>query len=148
MNSLISEAVKAADSENEDMLAGREVAMPEEWEDHVQHWDAHVRVMQSRQFKEEADPMARAKMKDHVYWTEEAMIEKMRNNPEFEAKLATLTLFPIFHHEGFIAPRSLEQQIAMVQGQANRGDQVTGQIPGSNPQDIAELQNAKERIKK
>ena len=129
-------------------MAGREVGMPEEYEDHVIHWNAHVKVMQSRQFKEEADPLVRAKMKDHLYWTEEAMIHKMRNNPEFEAKLATLTLFPIYHHEGFIAPRSLEQQIAMVQGQANRGDQVTGQIPGKSPEEIKEMENAKDQLRR
>ena len=148
MNTLITEAVRSADSENEDLMAGRDVAMPEEYEDHVIHWNAHVKVMQSRQFKEEADPIVRAKMKDHLFWTEEAMIDKMRNNPEFEAKLATLTLFPVYHHSGFIAPRSLEQQMAMVQGQANRGDQVKGQIPGKSPEEIQELQNAKDSLRR
>ena len=90
--------------------------------------------MQSRQYKEEADPKARLGLKDHLFWTEEIMIEKMAQNPEFEAKLATLTLFPVFHHDSFVAPpRSQEQQIAAVQGAANRGDQVNGQIPGTDP---------------
>ena len=131
LSTLTTEAVKAADSENEDIMAGRPVEMPEEWENHITHWNAHSRVMQSRQFKEEADPKVRAVMKDHVYWTEEAMIKKMKNNPEFEARLATLLLFPLFHHEGFVAPRSVEQQQAVVQGQANQGMAVTGQIPGT-----------------
>lgn len=148
MNSLITEAIKAADSENEDLMAGRPVEMPEEWEDHFLHWESHAKVMQSRQFKEEMEPQARATFKDHVFWTEEAMIRKAKLNPEFEAKIATLTLFPLFHHKGFVPPRSLEQQMAMVQGQANRGDPVTGQIPGSNPSDILEMQNAKDNVRR
>jgi hypothetical protein len=147
MTTLITEAVRSADSENEDLMAGRPVLMPEEWENHILHWEAHAKIMQSRQFKEESDPQIRAKFKDHVYWTEEAMIDKYRKNPEFEAKAATLLLFPLFEHEGYVAPRSMEQQIAMTQGQANRGAEVTGQIPGSNSQDIIETQNAKDRLK-
>lgn len=147
LTTLLTEAIKAADSETEDIMAGREVMMPEEWEDHIKHWESHSKAMQSRQYKEEASPQVRAKMKDHVYWTEEAMLKKMRNNPEFEAKLATLLLFPLFHHEGFVAPRSIEQQVAMVQGAANRGAPVDGQIPGSSPEDNAEADRMKKNLK-
>jgi hypothetical protein len=42
----------------------------------------------------------------------------------------------------------MEQQMAMVQGQANRGDMVTGQIPGANAQDIIETQNAKDNLRR
>jgi hypothetical protein len=148
MHTLISEAIKAADSENEDMMAERDVAMPEEHEDHIKHWESHVMNMQSRQYKEEASPIARAKLKDHVFYTERAIIYKMRNNPEFEAKVATLTLFPIYSHPDYVPARSMEQQMAMVQGQANRGDMVTGQIPGANAQDIIETQNAKDNLRR
>ena len=141
MHTLISEALRSADSENEDLLSGFGAEMPEEWEDHIQHWDSHVKAMQSRQFKTEADPQARAALKDHVYWTEEIMIEKFLTNPEFEARVATLTLFPIFHHESYNSPaRSLEQQIAQVQGAANRGDETDNIIPGTNPQEAANAQ--------
>lgn len=140
MNTLITAAVEAADAENEDILAGREVGEPQEWEDHIQHWQSHVRTMQGRQFKEDVDPVAVAKFKDHLFWTEEAMLDKARRNPEFAAKLATLTLFPIFVHSGFEAPQSREHQAALVQGQANRGEEVTGVIPGISTEDISEEQ--------
>ena len=141
LQTIITEAVKAADSENEDLLAGREIAQPEEWEDHVIHWQSHTQHMQSRQFKEEATPEVRKMFKKHVYDTEELIIEKIQQNPEFEAKVATLTLFPLFYHESYTSPaRSLEQQMAMVQGQANRGDEVTGQIPGTDPAEAANAQ--------
>lgn len=131
MQTLVSEAIKAADSENEDLMQGEPVAPPEEWEDHIQHWDSHARAMQSRSFKEEATPEIRAAFKEHVLITEKAMLEKARSNPLFQSKLATLVNFPLFYHADSFAPASKEHQEAMVQGQANRGDAVSGMIPGT-----------------
>ena len=136
LSSLTTEAIKSADSENEDLLAGREVALPEEWEDHIAHWDSHSKQMQSRSFKEEATEEVRQIFKEHLFWTEEAMMEKAKISQLFQAKLASLELFPIFYHEGFSAPASREHQAAMVQGQANRGDEVTGSIPGIPSEEI------------
>lgn len=147
MSSILTEAVKAADSIVEDLLAGRSVAPLEEWHDFIVHWSAYSRAMQARTYNEDVDPDIRARFKDHVFWTEKAMIRKMNKNPEFEAKVATLTLFPLFTHPNYSPARSREQQMAMVQGQANRGDSVTGQIPGTSTQDILEQQNAKARLK-
>lgn len=140
MQTLISEAVKAADSENEDLMQGLPVALPEEWEDHIQHWDSHARCMQSRSFKEEATPEVRAAFKEHILVTEKAMLEKAKTNPLFQSKLATLVNFPIFYHANASAPASKEHQEAMVQGQANRGDAVTGMIPGTPSEDLAREQ--------
>lgn len=147
MTTLMTEAVRASDSIVEDIMAGREVAPLEEWHDFVIHWQTYAKAMQSRSFNEEASPLIRNRFKDHVYWTERAMIRKMRKNPEFEAKLSTLTLFPLFDHPDYVPARSLEQQMAVVQGQANRGDAITGQIPGSSPEDIAAIENAKKQLK-
>ena len=146
MSSLATEALKAADSMVEDIMAGRDVAPLEDWHDLIAHWETYVKSMQARSFNEEATPDIRAKMKDHVFWTEEAMIQKGQKNPEFQARLATLTLFPIFHHTNFAPPVSREHQMAMVQGQANRGDEVTGQIPGTSPQEIKEQEFAKKQL--
>ena len=63
------------------------------------------------------------------------MIEKMSNNPLFQAKLASLKLFPIFYHGDNTTPYSAEHQEAMVQGQANRGEAVSGMIPGKDKED-------------
>ena len=148
LSTLATEAVKAADSIVEDIMAGREVAPLEDWHDLIIHWEAYVKSMQGRAFNEEANPEIRAKMKDHLFWTEEAMIDKAAKNPEFEAKLATLTLFPVFMHTNYFVPRSREQQIAMVQGQTNRGAEVTGMIPGTSPQEMQEEQFAKEKLRR
>lgn len=135
MQSLISEAVRSADSENEDLMSGEPVGLPEEWEDHIVHWEAHVRHMQSRAFKEEATPEVRKAFKEHLKIHEEAMFLKMQTSPQFEAHLARLKTFPIFHHAQ-PSPKSAEHQEAMVQGQANRGEPISGQIPGQDSNQI------------
>jgi len=65
----------------------------------------------------------------------------MSTNPLFQSKIANLKLFPIFYHGDMGLPQSAQQQEAMVQGQANRGDQITGQIPGTDNEDMMEVNN-------
>ena len=132
MVQLATEAIRAADSENEDLLSGEDVGMPEDWEDHIAHWESHVRAVQSRSFKEDASLEIQAAMKQHIHITEQLMIEKMGTNPLFQAKVAELKLFPLFFHEMGAQPMSAAHQEAMVQGQANRGEEVTGAIPGED----------------
>lgn len=135
MVKMSTDAVNAADSENEDLLAGEEVGLPEDWEDHIAHWESHVRVIQSRSFKEEASPEIQDAMKQHIHITEQLIMEKMATNPLFQSKVAALKLFPIFYHDQGQTPFSKEHQEAMVQGQSNRGEQVSGVIPGDDSED-------------
>lgn len=137
--SLASEAIRNADSENEDLMAGEPVALPEEFEDHIAHWNSHVKAMQSRSFKEESTDEVYEAMREHVFETEELMIEKASNSPLFQSQLANLKLFPIYHHDNFAPPASKEHQEAMVQGQSNRGEPVSGMIPGTDA-DIREVE--------
>ena len=137
---LATEAVRSADSENEDIMSERVVALPEEWEEHIAHWRSHVKAMQSRTFKEEASNAAVDAMKQHVFITEKLMLDKASRNPNFQAQLATLPNFPIFHHAA-PAPMSAEHQQAMVEGQANRGEAISGQIPGTPIEDIERQRN-------
>jgi len=131
---LTAAAIQAADAENEDMLAGEGVHPPERWEDHVLHWDSHVRFMQTRSFKE-STPEVKEDFEEHLFITERAIIEKMQLNPLFQAQVAQLKLFPLFAHEEFTVPASAQQQEALVQGQANRGEQVSGNIPAQVQQE-------------
>lgn len=140
LNNILTSAVQCADSENEDILAGRQYADVQEWEEHIIHWESHAQIMQSRQFKEEVIPENREKMKDHLFWTEEAMFEKAKLSPIYDAKLATLPLFPIFHHPQFAMPMSMEQRTAMVNGQTNQGSAVTTAIPGMSKEDLMSQQ--------
>ena len=136
MNSLLTTSVRAAESETEDIMAGRPVGDPEEFEDHIIHWKVHSKAMQERTFKEECPPEYREEMMEHIAIHEFLMVEKARTNPLFQAKLAELANFPIFPN-GF-TPRSMEQQRALVQGQANRGEPITGMIPGEDKSEIEE----------
>lgn len=135
--SLITEAVRSADSENEDILSGKPCGEPEEWEDHIIHWRAHSKAIQSRSFKEETPIEIQNAMIAHISDTEFAMVEKAKENQLFQAKLAELSLFPLFYREGFV-PQSREQSTAIVQGAANRGEPLSGQIPAMEPQAFPE----------
>jgi hypothetical protein len=140
--SLIAEATRAADSENEDMLAGREVADPQEWEDHIQHWQAHSSRVQERSFKEDVPTEVQEDFLEHLFNTEVLMLEKAANNPEFQAQLATLKLFPIFDHSASpvnFTPQSREQAAAVAQGQANQGMEPSTLIPGQINEDTARM---------
>ena len=69
-------------------------------------------------------------MLEHLAVHEFLMVEKAQANPNFEAQLATLPSFPVFPN-GFI-PKSAEHQTAVIQGAANRGEEVIGIIPGED----------------
>ena len=129
MNTLLTAAVKSAESENEDILAGKPVGEPETWEDHIIHWRTHMRVLQSRSFKEDTPDEVRLTMIEHISTTEYAMIEKAKSNPLFEAKIAELALFPIASPA--YTARSKEHMEALVNAQVNKGTEVTATIPGT-----------------
>ncbi len=136
MNSLLTTSVRAAESETEDIMAGRPVGDPEEFEDHIIHWKVHCKAMQERTFKEECPVEYRNKMMEHIAIHEFLMVEKARANPLFQAKLAELSLFPVFPN-GF-TPMSAEQQRVIVQGEANQGLPISGVIPGQDKSEIEE----------
>lgn len=134
MNSLLTVSVRAAESETEDIMAGRPVGDPEDFEDHIAHWKVHTKAMQERTFKEECPPEFREEMMQHIAIHEFLMVERARANPLFEAKLSELANFPIFPN-GF-TPKSKEQQQIIVQGDANRGAPITGMIPGEDKSEL------------
>jgi len=132
VTTLMAESVRSAESENEDILSGKPVADPEEFEEQIIHWRVHAKAFQARSFKEEVPPEMRAELKDHQAMHEFLMIQKAQENPLFQAKLAELQNFPMFYREGF-QPASAEHQAAVVQGQTNQGEPVTGAIPATDP---------------
>lgn len=135
MNSLITESIKTAESENEDMAQGIDVADPEAWEEHIQHWHAHVKRMQTRSFKEEMPPEFRKDFAEHVMAHEYLMVEQAKINQKFSAELAQISAFPLFYRDPSFRPTSAQQAEAQVQGAANRGEPVEEQIPDmQNPQ--------------
>lgn len=132
VTTLLVEAVRSSESENEDLLAGKPVADPEEFEDQLVHWRVHTKAMQARSFKEEVPPEMRETLKEHVSIHEFIMIQKAKENPLFQAKLAELSQFPMFYREGF-QPQSAAQQEALLNGQLSNGGEITGAIPANDP---------------
>lgn len=135
MNTLITSALRAADSENEDILNGEEVGAPEDFEDTIAHLSSHYKAVQNRSFKEEIPEPIVQKMLDHIGMHERVAYNKAKENPLFQAKLAQLELFPLVYKE-FYTPISQEHAKADVEGAANRGDMSNNMIPATmEPED-------------
>lgn len=128
MTTVITEAVTTAESELEDLMNGLEVAEPKEWEDHITKLAIFYKRIQSRSFKEDVPPKFRENVKEHIQVTEMLANDKAQINPAFAARLAQLELYPMFL-EGVLPPPSAQQQEAIANGQTNRGEPVTAQIP-------------------
>lgn len=127
--SLKTQAVDAADAIVERLQAGEPVSDPEEYQNHIVHWEALFSLFNNISFTEEAPNDVFLKAKEHMIVREKLMIEKSKVNPSFAAELARFPDFPLFYHPEYAPPASREQQEAVVQGQANRGEMVTGSIP-------------------
>jgi len=135
MVSVATSAIHSAESEVEDIMAGEEVSPPEFYEDHVAKLKVFYAALQSRAFKEEADNDIYETFIQHVSLQEQMALDRAVNSPLISAELATLKLYPItpaLQAQAKEIVKSLEQQMAMVQGQANRGEEVDGQIPGTD----------------
>lgn len=133
MTSLLTESLRAAEAENEALLSGKEVPEPAPYEDPITHWRAHVQRMQSYNLKIASNPGDLEKLEEHIWMTEFLMVEKAKVNPTFEAELAKLKLFPIYYRDGQgFQPSSKAHQAAVVQGQANRGEEISGAIPADD----------------
>lgn len=127
--SMKSRAVDAADAIVERILAGEPVSNPEEFQSHLVHWETMASLFNSISFIEEAPNDVFLTAKEHMMLREKLMIAKAKINPTFAAELSRFKDFPLFYHPEYAPPASREQQEAIVQGQANRGEAITGAIP-------------------
>ncbi len=133
MTSLLTESLRSAEAENEALLSGKPVPEPAGYEESIVHWRVHIQRLQSFSLKMAANPGDIEQLEQHIWMTEFLMFEKAKENEAFQAKLATLTLFPVYYRDGQgFKPSSKEHQTAVVQGQANRGEEITGAIPGDD----------------
>lgn len=132
MTSLITEALRAAESENESMLAGETVGDPEVWEDLITHWRVHTMEIQKRSFKEDTPPAIRDTFIHHIKMTEFLIDQKMQQNPLFESQVAQLAQYPLFYKPQNM-PRSAQDQMVQKQGDANLGVPSGASIPAETP---------------
>lgn len=146
MTSLLTEALRSAEAENEALLSGKPVPEPAPYEEHLTHWRVHIQRLQSYNLKVSSNPKDFEGIEEHIWMTEFLMVEKAKENPTFQAQLAELKLFPIYYRDGQgFVPSSKEHQVAMVQGQANRGEPITGNIPAQDVEETKAFDKAQEQ---
>lgn len=89
-------AVDAAESENEDIYEGREVAPPEEWHQHLVHWNVHYQFIQSREFSDTqgVPPEVRQNILDHLLVHEGWMYMQAQKSLAFCNELVTNPNYP------------------------------------------------------
>jgi len=122
-------ALRSAESENEDILSGKEVGEPEPFEDLVVHWTTHMIPIQTRYFKENVPDPIRESLLDHIAQTEILMEEKAVANPAFAQVLQQLAGFPAFLvQKPQIAPPPQDPGIPP----GGQGD-LAGALPGEEP---------------
>lgn len=105
----LTKSLQCARSENEDMLAGLQIADPTSDEELLTHWREHKMVPQSRDFKEGKVPgPAKAMVQRHMQLTEMLMYNKANGikdqlgnfvrmpNMAFAIQLAQLVDFPLY----------------------------------------------------
>lgn len=109
MNAITS-AVSAAESENQDMMSGKEVLSPERYEDLIAHWDTHRIPMQTLDFKQSPENV-QDKFIGHVAATEKLMFEQAAENPMFGQRLEQLRQFPMFY-----TPKPVNEPIPQPEG--------------------------------
>jgi hypothetical protein len=94
MKDLATEAIRCAESENQDILEGNPVEEPTPLEDLIAHWRTHRRPMQSRTYKSMVPQERRQLLEDHLLATEYLMVEKASTNMKFAMLLEAEPEFP------------------------------------------------------
>jgi len=90
-------SVKSSESENESILNGDPLGEPQVFENHIIHWNIHIREAQEREFKEDLPPEGQQTLIEHTLAHEMMMLKKARTNPLYAQKLLMLPNFPVFY---------------------------------------------------
>lgn len=101
----ITAAVSTAESENQDMMSGKEVLSPARFEDLISHWDTHRIPMQTLDFKQSPEEVQELFI-GHMAATEKLMFEQAAENPLFAERLNALRQFPMIY-----TPKPVNEQI-------------------------------------
>lgn len=117
------QAVKTAEIENDKILEGGGAGEVFDWEDHIVHWEIHVRDLQGYNFKTDTPKKTRENFIDHIRAHERLMLDRAKLNPIFAERLAALKQFPLIFKEAIIPAQPLP-----------------GELPGVPPQGLQEQQ--------
>ncbi len=87
-------AVRAAEEVFEEMINGRPVPLPEEYDDLIQYWKVFSSKIQEYSFKKRP-PQIKMAVLDHLRAIEMLMWDKMATNQAFAGQVGTLTNYPL-----------------------------------------------------
>ena len=93
---LITVSSRAARYENDIMIKMEGIPAPEPWENHIVHYELHLKKLQERRYKGKLQDGSRYAFEKHIKATEFLMWQKARENPAFRQKLMLLENYPIF----------------------------------------------------
>lgn len=89
-------AARSAEAENEQILDGKPVDEPAEYESSLVHWTIHFKAMQDSSFKK-MPPERQQAMKDHLLATEFLIFEQGNKNPILLQQASANPFFPVFY---------------------------------------------------
>jgi hypothetical protein len=135
---LTTAAINAAEAENEDMMAGKDIGEPQPFEDLLQHWEAHVKQFNNPTVKATLPPqpeLANAAIQEvlsgesqietnspalllvkHLNTTEGLMYQRALVNPKFAQRLADFENYPVFFQMPITISEVLMSHQAPMQG--------------------------------
>lgn len=94
---IVTASVRAAEAENEAFLSGEMVALPQSFEDHLVHWDVHMKQIQTASFKIDTPEEFKVRVFDHIMVHERQLFMKAYINPTLLQKLVAQDLYPSFY---------------------------------------------------
>lgn len=121
-------SVKAAEAENEKMLSGQEIVEPQDIEDHIQHWNSHIKEVRNWKFKNQTPKEIQQLLRDHIMTHEMLMVERARRSQTYDAQLEALQGFPAIY-----VPEEYSNNMNPLVPQAGQGQ--PGGLPQGSPND-------------
>jgi hypothetical protein len=89
--------IRSSDAENDQILRTGKTTPPELWEDHVKHYNVHVKLLSEKSCKDSLPPERRQELIDHIMAHEMFMTQISKNNPAYmQMILAQFPSFPMF----------------------------------------------------
>ena len=137
-------AIRAADFENDVALRTGKVQPPDAYENHIQHYRQHLKLLADPNFKYALPEARRVAMEDHVKQTELLMFQAAARNPQYMAQImANFPTFPAFLEQDVI---DIIAQSMPMPAQPNQQAPMPAEVSqsGMNPSEpgmIPETQN-------
>lgn len=103
-------AVRTAEAEVEELMEGKDIPEPQEFEDLIVKWRIYARAPQEYGFKHQTPKKIQDHFLAYLMTVEMLMVEKAKQNPIFGQQMATLTNFPLVYKLPPMAPPPTEAQ--------------------------------------